>query len=471
MAAKDGYTLLHHISTTEYLNYEGLKFSKSRGTGVFGDDAMKTGIASEVWRYYMLINRPENADTVFLWEDFAAKTNSELLNNLGNFINRTLAFVASKFNSVLPALPQGQASLTDEDKAFLHDVVAHKIEYVQTLEAVKIKDGLKTVMSLSKRCNQYMQENKPWELFKTDKARCDTVMYVCVNVISLLSVLIEPYMPTITEKINAQINQKLGRSVLANVVVPQNFSAEQSNPPSLWSSFEFVLPGGHTIGTPSPLFRRIEDSEIEQLRLKFGGAPQSKSGVEFPVEIKLGRVLTAQDHAEAPHLIVVTMDCGEPKPRQIVAAVKPHYEAKDLIGRHFAVITNLKPSNFKGVRSEGMIITAVKGKAFGLLTAADEAAQFASADGSSSSSSSAASSTTTPSPYAGVVAYPAGSKLVAKPNYDVKKEFKKLDLLTRDVQGTVFFGDLPLTGTYKKDGKEQTVTIVAERVGQAAKLQ
>ena len=73
MAADKSWTLLHHVSCTEYLQYEGLKFSKSRGTGVFGDGARDSGIPSEVWRYYLLHNRPESADTVFLWEDFANK--------------------------------------------------------------------------------------------------------------------------------------------------------------------------------------------------------------------------------------------------------------------------------------------------------------------------------------------------------------------------------------------------------------
>lgn len=72
----------------EYLNYEDGKFSKSRGIGVFGNDAQDTGIPSDVWRFYLLYVRPENQDSSFSWNDLATKTNSELLNNLGNFVNR-----------------------------------------------------------------------------------------------------------------------------------------------------------------------------------------------------------------------------------------------------------------------------------------------------------------------------------------------------------------------------------------------
>jgi methionyl-tRNA synthetase len=80
------WTMLHHVSTTEYLNYETGKFSKSRGVGVFGDAARGTGIPSEVWRYYLLSNRPEASDSTFVWTDFADKNNNELLKNLGNLV-------------------------------------------------------------------------------------------------------------------------------------------------------------------------------------------------------------------------------------------------------------------------------------------------------------------------------------------------------------------------------------------------
>lgn len=84
--------MMKKISVTEYLNYEGGKFSKSRGTGVFGTDAADTGISSSVFRYYLLAGRPETTDTDFRWADLAERNNSELLNNVGNFVNRTVTF-------------------------------------------------------------------------------------------------------------------------------------------------------------------------------------------------------------------------------------------------------------------------------------------------------------------------------------------------------------------------------------------
>lgn len=88
IATGETWTKLHHLSTTDYLTYEGGKFSKSRGIGVFGDSARETGVASDVWRYYLLAHRPETSDSEFTWDAFIRANNSSLVNNLGNFVNR-----------------------------------------------------------------------------------------------------------------------------------------------------------------------------------------------------------------------------------------------------------------------------------------------------------------------------------------------------------------------------------------------
>lgn len=102
----DKWTMLNHLSTTEYLNYERGKFSKSRGVGVFGTSAKETGIAADVWRYFLLLRRPETSDTEFEWDGFIAANNNELVANFGNFVNRVLKFVNSaNYDSVVPNAP------------------------------------------------------------------------------------------------------------------------------------------------------------------------------------------------------------------------------------------------------------------------------------------------------------------------------------------------------------------------------
>ena len=134
------------ISVTEYLNYEGGKFSKSRGTGVFGNDAKSTKIEKEVWRYYLLANRPEQADAMFMWNDLKEKNNAELLANLGNFVNRVLSFCAARMEGIIPKV----AKDTAVGLALGAKIGPLVSEYVTAMDKIKIKDGLKTVMAISR---------------------------------------------------------------------------------------------------------------------------------------------------------------------------------------------------------------------------------------------------------------------------------------------------------------------------------
>lgn len=155
IGSRQDWTMLHHVSTTEYLNYESGKFSKSRKVGVFGDNARETGIPSEVWRYYLLAIRPEASDSTFTWADFAEKTNNELLKNLGNLVNRSLAFTFATFGGKTPDTQDAPA--TAEDNAFVESVNKILQEYRETMDQVHIRQGLRLAMELSSEVNTYMQ--------------------------------------------------------------------------------------------------------------------------------------------------------------------------------------------------------------------------------------------------------------------------------------------------------------------------
>lgn len=194
------WTLLHHVSTTEYLNYESGKFSKSRGVGVFGDSAKETGIPSEVWRYYLLANRPEISDSVFIWSDFAEKANNELLKNLGNFVNRALNFAWANFEGSITSVPAQE--YTPREQELVQAVNALLGEYNSAMSAVKLKAGLRGMMEVSTVANGYMQDCKPWEVKASEPARCAAVIGVAVALVRLLSALAEPFMPGFTDKVS-----------------------------------------------------------------------------------------------------------------------------------------------------------------------------------------------------------------------------------------------------------------------------
>ncbi|PNX88900.1 putative methionine-tRNA ligase-like protein, partial [Trifolium pratense] len=139
------------------------KFSKSNGVGVFGNDVKDTNIPVEVWRYYLLINRPEEgSDADFTWPDLQAKLNNELLNNLGNFVNRVLSFIAKPagvgYNSIIPNVPDDVSGDSHNPTKELADKVsAYLDQYIEAMEKVKLKQGLKIAMSISKEGNAYLQ--------------------------------------------------------------------------------------------------------------------------------------------------------------------------------------------------------------------------------------------------------------------------------------------------------------------------
>ncbi|GJN02112.1 hypothetical protein PR202_ga19434 [Eleusine coracana subsp. coracana] len=197
------WTMMKTISVTEYLNYEAGKFSKSKGIGVFGNDAKDTNIPPEVWRYYLLMNRPEASDTLFTWADLQAKLNTELLNNLGNFINRVLSFVAKPagagYGSVVP----------DASNAESHPLTTKLVEktsklvdlYLDAMEKVKLKQGLKCAMAISGEGNAYLQDSQFWKLYKEDPATCAIVMRTSVGLVYLLACLLEPFMPSFSNEV------------------------------------------------------------------------------------------------------------------------------------------------------------------------------------------------------------------------------------------------------------------------------
>lgn len=251
------WTMMRSISVTEYLNYEGGKFSKSRGTGVFGNQAKDTGIPVEVWRYYLLANRPEQSDTDFKWADLAAKNNSELMANLGNFVNRALMFVSKFFEGVVPGATAAGVAEAEE----LGKVVGPKVEeYVAAMERIKIKEGIRLIMSVSADGNKFLQDTKPWVAVKEDKEKCATLVATSVGMVRLLAALMAPYMPSLAAKILAQLNLPYE----STVALTDELMAGAYKPHTL-------VAAGHAIGTPAPLIGVISDDTVGELRARFGG--------------------------------------------------------------------------------------------------------------------------------------------------------------------------------------------------------
>ena len=272
--------------------------------------------------------------------------NTELNNNLGNFIQRILAFVRNSFGGVVPAYGS-EAAWSADELQFMREVGQLKAAYVEQLEAVRIKEALKTAMELSSRANAFMQRTQPWELLKRSPLDCRKVVNVSVNLVYLLSLLLQPFMPAVSDSIGLQLNY---------VVRPGDLRQDVD-------AFKLVIAPGHVIGSPSPLFRKLEDREVVEYRARFGGVESRKQGADFPLHVVVGRVADCSDHPSKEHLYVLSIDCGPAAGglRTVVAAVRAQYRDRtQLAGRLVAVLLNVKEATLHGVRSDALLLTAVK---------------------------------------------------------------------------------------------------------------
>jgi len=161
------HTLVHHLSVTEYLNYEHTKFSKSRGVGVFGNDAKETGIPSDIFRYFLLYNRPESADTQFTWKGLQERLNNELVANFGNLVNRTISFTNQFLDSSVPSLTVGD--LDPKAAEFYEKYVEETKIFQRLLKQVKLRDALNQFMKVSSLGNQFFQDSEPWKTKTNNK--------------------------------------------------------------------------------------------------------------------------------------------------------------------------------------------------------------------------------------------------------------------------------------------------------------
>ena len=353
LATGEKWTMLYHMSSTEYLNYEGGKFSKSKGIGIFGNDVEETGIPADVWRFYMFYNRPEKSDFTFTWADFQEKVNKELIGNLSNLVNRTLTFVKRFYDGSVGAgaLDEGIVKAAREKEELI----------TQALERADERDAIRAIFELSDIGNKAFQDGEPWKVRKEDPEKAAVLLRTLLHLIRDLAVMITPYMPS------------TGRRILSCL------SAEDADWKSV-GSFE----GEVKVGEPELLFQKLEDERIKELRERYSGsqAERMEREKESPKEevskmdntenaaesiadqfarrviLKVSRIVKVEKHPGGDKLYILTLDCGEEEPRVIVSSIVPFYREDELLGHNIVLVSNLKPANFRGVKSRGMLLAA-----------------------------------------------------------------------------------------------------------------
>lgn len=258
IGTEDNWTKLHHLSATEYLNYENGKFSKSRGIGVFGNNAKETGVPPDVWRYYLLKNRPESGDTQFEWRPFIDGNNSELLAKLGNFVNRIIKLVNSPkaYSGIIPDFDAH--NLPESFQASLTEITDLAKQYLAEMEAVHLRNGILVAMKIAEAGNGLIQAHRlDNALIASDPKLAAAVVGTVINLIYLTSAIFEPYLPATTASIRKQLNSDF-------LQIPSEEDVEGGWLPT------YIKPG-HKIGQAEYLFTKIDEKKADEWREYFGG--------------------------------------------------------------------------------------------------------------------------------------------------------------------------------------------------------
>ncbi|MEM2904883.1 MAG: methionine--tRNA ligase [Candidatus Bathyarchaeia archaeon] len=245
MASKEPYVLPYAVTVTEFIMYENQPFSKSKGVGVWADEALRLAPA-DYWRFILMANRPETRDMNFTWEDFAERVNGELNDNLGNFVHRTLTFIYRYFDGQVPKA----GPLNAEDKELLEGIAAAARQEAAFLDEFRFRDALEAALALSRKGNVYLSRREPWRIVKTDRDAAATVLNVSAQVVKALAVLIAPFLPETANRIWDMLG-------LQGTVYEAGFHASYDSP----------LPAGENIKKPKPLFAKVNAEELAQ-RLK-----------------------------------------------------------------------------------------------------------------------------------------------------------------------------------------------------------
>jgi methionyl-tRNA synthetase len=251
------------VFATEYLNVEGKQFSASRGHSVDLRDFLER-YDPDPLRYYLIAASPETQDTDFTWADFVRRNNDELLANWGNLVNRTLTNAYRNFGAV----PE-PAALTPEDQALLDGVDAGFDSVGAHIEAGRFRASIGEAMRLASTVNQYISDQAPWALVKTDKERAATVLYVSLRAVDSLKTIFTPFLPFTSQ----QVHEMLGHSgAIAGEVGFRTVDEGDDRHEILtgdygswvgsWAPSE--LQPGTPLEEPRPLFRKLDDSIVEE---------------------------------------------------------------------------------------------------------------------------------------------------------------------------------------------------------------
>ncbi len=379
LLANNKFNLPYNVVGLQYLNYEGGKISKSQNRGIFCENLSDSGIDSDVWRFYLTFLIPENSDAEWKWDEFLNKTNTELIGNFGNFVNRTLSFIDKNFNGKINFK---DINFGDDEKDALNEVREKAEEYKDIMLNMHLRDGLRKILEISDIGNEYMQKKAPWKNLSKDVDDCKKTMYCCALICYELANISHPFLPNSSKKIFEMLNIK--ECAKFENIYKDNIEFQIKDISPLFKKMdekiiEEIKEKVTKIGVETKEGKKAEENkeiktkneeekkeiktknEEEKKEIKTKNEEENKEIITYEefkkLNLKVGTIEHAEEIPKSERLIKLTVNLGREK-RTILAGIKKFYKPIDLINKQVIVLTNLKPRKMLNIESHGMILAA-----------------------------------------------------------------------------------------------------------------
>lgn len=371
------YILPKNVPANQFLNLEGQKLSTSKGWAVWVHEYLDELPGKEdVLRYVLYKNMPEQRDAEFTWKGWQEANNNELVNNLGNFINRVVVLTNKYYDGVVPSFDpdleftgSGNSDMPIWHDTEMLDLFDRLDAYGNAIRKYEFRSALRTIMEISSAGNIILQANEPWKLIKEDEETVKAVMNCSLQYAAALSMILDPFLPFTSSKLRKilRLPALKGEGELVEMM-------------GALAEGEALIPEGHQIGDPIHLFERIGDEVVEEQVEKLKSRAASKSETDqievnepsqpaLPqkpeitfddfqkLDLRVAKIIEASRIEKADKLLKISLDTGG-EIRTVVSGIAQQYDPEAIIGQQVVYVSNLAPRKLRGVLSHGMILMA-----------------------------------------------------------------------------------------------------------------